>query len=210
MSLICDNFYDNSLIGILTSSGRTYYKIIKMMKEIEFKFESLEPSSIISSNVTILLTSRNDKFKYTHTKIIFIEDVKDSIDLKHKIFNLMDFDNHKLLIGIDPGLRIGFAVYNGNYKIHSSVFFNIIQLEINLKYLIQNYSNQKKIIRIGNGDQPISNKIISIINKLPKSNIVVEIVDEWGTSFPHFKPNTRGSRDKRSAEIIAFRSGYKL
>ena len=51
MSLICDNFYDNSLIGILTSSGRTYYKIIKMMKEIEFKFESLEPSSIISSNV---------------------------------------------------------------------------------------------------------------------------------------------------------------
>ena len=89
MSLICDNFYDNSLIGILTSSGRTYYKIITMMKEIEFKFESLEPSSIISSNVTILLTSRNDKFKYTHTKIIFIEDVKDSIDLKHKIFNLI-------------------------------------------------------------------------------------------------------------------------
>ena len=67
-------------------------------------------------------------------KIIFIEDVKDSIDLKHKIFNLMDFDNSALLIRIDPDSRIGFAVYNGNYKIHSSVFFHIIQLEINLNY----------------------------------------------------------------------------
>jgi len=72
MSLMCDNFYNNLLIDILTSSGRTYYKITKMMKEIEFKFESLEPSSIISSNITILLTSQNDKFKYTIDKIIFI------------------------------------------------------------------------------------------------------------------------------------------
>ena len=64
--------------------------------------------------------------------------------MKHKIFNLMDFDNSTLLIRIDPDSRIGFAVYNGNYKIHSSVFFHIIQLEINLNYVIQNYSNQKK------------------------------------------------------------------
>ena len=210
MPLVYDTFYNNSLIGVITSSGRTYYKITKMMKDIELGLDSLEPNSMISSNIRILITSRTEKFNFNNKKIIFIEDVEDSMDLKHRIFNLMGFDNSELLIGIDPGSRIGFAVYYGNYKIHSSVFSTITQLEINLNYIIQNYSTQKKIIRVGNGDKPMSNKIISILDKLSKSHVVVEIVNEWGTSLSYSKPNTRSERDKRSAEIIAFRSGHQI
>ena len=67
---------------------------------------------------------------------------------------------------------------------------------------------QKKILKIGNGDMIIANKIVQLLNLKFCSNFEIEFVDETNTTLKIKNYNQRGKRDMLSAQFITQRSGY--
>tara|TARA_Y100000590_G_scaffold130622_1_gene149173 strand:- start:213 stop:467 length:255 start_codon:yes stop_codon:yes gene_type:complete len=67
---------------------------------------------------------------------------------------------------------------------------------------------QKKILKIGNGDMIIANKIVQLLNLKFCSNFEIEFVDETNTTLKIKNYNQRGKRDMLSAQFITQRTGY--
>lgn len=67
---------------------------------------------------------------------------------------------------------------------------------------------QKKILKIGNGDMIIANKIVQLLNLRFCSNFEIEFVDERNTTLKIKNYNQRGKRDMLSAQFITQRNGY--
>ena len=67
---------------------------------------------------------------------------------------------------------------------------------------------QKKILKIGNGDMIIANKIVQLLNLRFCSNFEIEFVDETNTTLKIKNYNQRGKRDMLSAQFITQRTGY--
>ena len=67
---------------------------------------------------------------------------------------------------------------------------------------------QKRILKIGNGDMIIANKIVQLLNLKFCSNFEIEFVDETNTTLKIKNYNQRGKRDMLSAQFITQRTGY--
>ena len=67
---------------------------------------------------------------------------------------------------------------------------------------------QKKILKIGNGDMIIANKIVQLLNLKFCSNFEIEFVDERNTTLKIKNYNQRGKRAMLSAQFITQRTGY--
>ena len=68
--------------------------------------------------------------------------------------------------------------------------------------------SKKKIVRIGDGSLALSYEIAKILKDYFKDKVIIEIVDEYGTSIRQGSDiNRRGIRDISSARKIAFRNG---
>lgn len=113
----------------------------------------------------------------------------------------------QLVIGIDPGTRIGIAVFYMQYEIESQVLTSIRKSVYMLSKLL-NGTTGKKIVRIGYGDPLMARKIASKLHAKFKDSVTIEFVDEHGTSRVHpMDINRRGIRDRLSARAIALRNG---
>ena len=115
---------------------------------------------------------------------------------------------NKLILGIDPGKRIGLSVYYLGYQIDNSFFISIEKLVQNLIMIMAELKSQKKILKIGNGDMIIANKIVQLLNLRFCSNFEIEFVDERNTTLKIKNYNQRGKRDMLSAQFITQRNGY--
>ena len=72
------------------------------------------------------------------------------------------------------------------------------------------FVNINIIIRIGDGTPNLSLKLFNILTPDLNNNVIIELVDEYGTSHLNKHYNTEGSRDERAASLIAFKQGKLL
>jgi len=95
------------------------------------------------------------------------------------------------------------AVYCGGVKLGAPTFNSVELLRRKVSNVVHSIPHVKALVRVGNGSPRQSRAIAETITaQLP--DVVVEIVDEKGTSVR----NSRGlTRDQVAAEKIAFRKG---
>jgi hypothetical protein len=115
----------------------------------------------------------------------------------------------QLVIGIDPGSRIGISALYLHHEIGSAVIESSLQDAINhVADMLGGIESSKKVVKIGDGNIIMASQIARMLKKKFKEDVYIEIVDEHGTSLPqNTDANRRGLRDKSSARAIAFRSG---
>ena len=114
----------------------------------------------------------------------------------------------ELIIGIDPGNRIGISIFYLRYEIESIVLTSPKIVTNFISMLLNEINSRNKIVRIGNGNLIMAKYIAWTIKSQFKDLVRVEIVNEYGTSLPYkIEVNRRGVRDKASAKVIAFRNG---
>ncbi|MEM2509182.1 MAG: hypothetical protein QW673_03185, partial [Candidatus Thermoplasmatota archaeon] len=89
---------------------------------------------------------------------------------------LLHVSKKKMLIfGIDPGEKIGLAVYSGNMLIKKFVAKNPKEVILFIKEVISEATPEGVVIKIGNGGGLIRDRII---NLLQEENFSIQIVDE--------------------------------
>ncbi len=84
----------------------------------------------------------------------------------------------ELIMGIDPGKRTGFSAYFLGSEIANSLYMTIDKLIDEIISILSQLRAKKRLIKIGNGDMKLTNKITNLLNLRYCSDFDVEIVDE--------------------------------
>ena len=115
----------------------------------------------------------------------------------------------ELLIGIDPGKRIGLSIYYYEREVEHSLHTSVEDLVSHLVRILAGLKAKKKIIKIGNGNMKMAKKITNLLNLRYCSDFEIEFVDEQRTTVKTKNYNQRGKRDMQSAKYITKREGQR-
>lgn len=198
-------------IAIATLDGKAYYTFTRILKSLGISFASLVPGEKTRFNTKLILTTRREKPEIDSNNILCVEELDHDLSIaKEKILNVSYLtEKEQLAIGVDPGKRIGLVAYYKNKRIESLVLSSIGETVNRISALVKNASGAK-IIRIGEGSPLLSSQLASILKSELGEQIVVELVDERGTStLTNSNPEIDGTRDEKSASLIATRQGRK-
>ncbi|MEM2955899.1 MAG: hypothetical protein QXM25_04195 [Nitrososphaerales archaeon] len=198
-------------IVVATLDGRAYYRITSILKEMGLKFDNVMPGETLNPSTKLVITTEKEGNLINHEKVLSLEELsKDPYLAKEKIIdNLYSNTDESIIIGIDPGKRIGMAVYYRQRDLMGDVLNSADEVIEKVVKLIMSTNAKKKIVRIGNGEPEMAEKIANELSKRLR-NTIIELVDERGTSsLSKIKPSKKVVRDQRSAMIIALRQGKR-
>ena len=201
-------------VAVATVLGRPYYNITCALRHMELQFDSLSPEEAAVSNARVIITTQ-DEAGIVNTKGIVMIDTeleKYPAIAKAKILRSIMGErviDDQLIIGIDPGIRIGISAIYLHHEIASAVVESSPQDAIKqVAVMLGGIESRKKVVKIGDGNITMASQIARMLKMKFNDGIRIEIVDEHGTSLPqNTDANRRGARDRSSARTIAFRSG---
>jgi hypothetical protein len=199
---------NSNQIVVATVEGRPYYKIVSMLKAMNISFSSLSPEEASRTNAKIIITTRNEASLIRREDLIF----DFQLDTFPPLFKAMLLKNLSgnyfediLVVGVDPGNRIGIYVLYLHTELYSTVQSSLREAVKFIMNILSCINSSKKILKIGNGDSIKCNHIAQEIKNRNRS-VRIEIVNEFGTSR-NILPNCRSNRDVGSARSIALRTG---
>lgn len=195
-------------IVVATVEGRPYYKIVSMLKSMNISFSSLSPEEASRTNAKIIITTKNEASLIRRKNLIYDFQLDTFPPLfKAKLLKNLsgNYLDDVLVVGVDPGNRIGICVMYLHTELYGTVRSSIREAVKFIMNILSRINSGKKILKIGNGDLIICNRIAQEIKNLYGS-VRIEIVNEFGTSR-NILPNCRGIRDIGSARSIALRPG---
>jgi hypothetical protein len=198
---------------VATLSGRSYYKITSVLKSLDLNFLSLSPEEAALCDAKIIITTLNESKIVNRNDVFLDTQLEESpLSVKAKILqnymNSYSYSNDELIIGIDPGKRIGISILYYNFELEKIIVLSVQSAIEKISVILSAIDSQKKIVRIGDGSITLSYQIAQILKKYFKDEVIIEIVDEYGTSIRQGTDiNRRGIRDISSARKIAFRNG---
>jgi hypothetical protein len=201
-------------VTVATIRGRPYYNITCALRLMQLKFDSLSPEEAAASNAKVIITTQDEAMIVNKKGIVMIDTELEKYPaiVKAKILRSIVGErvvDDQLVIGIDPGSRIGISALYLHHEIESAVIESSLQDAINhVADMLGGIESSKKVVKIGDGNIIMASQIARMLKKKFKEDVYIEIVDEHGTSLPqNTDANRRGLRDKSSARAIAFRSG---
>ena len=144
----------------------------------------------------IVTTEKEAPNKFS-TPILFDEIIsKDPIVVKGIITKMLNSSTNssKLVLGIDPGQRIGVSVTYLENEIARAFFVSLDKLIQYLISILAELPASRKIVKIGNGDMKTANRILQMLNLKFCSKFEIEFVDESSTTFKIKNHNQRGKK----------------
>ena len=197
-------------IGIATTSGKTYFAFSQVLKSLKLGYDSLLPEQIHDYHGDIVLTTISEipesiKIPVLYEDILELEPTVIEGLIMQKLDSVHYSD--ELLIGIDPGKRIGLSIYYYGREVEHSLQISVEDLVSHLVRILAGLRAKKKVIKIGNGNMKMAKKITNLLNLRYCSDFEIEFVDEQRTSVKTKNYNQRGKRDMQSAKYITRREG---
>ena len=191
-------------ICVATSKSRTYYALVSRLRRAELPFSSVLPDSDFRECV-LVLTSADEAWQFGD-RALALEDLAENPGiLKGQIVSRLMSNDDVILVGVDPGKRMGLAVFYGQTKLAFNTFDSPGAVCSRVGAFARGVPSSRLLVRIGNGNRSMAAKLVDGLRKeVPSATI--EVVDESGTSTRSSK--MKGvQRDQVSAAKIAFRKG---
>ncbi len=191
-------------ICVVTSKAATYYAIVSRMKKAGLPFSSVLPSAD-RGDCILIVTSAEEMGQFDGLTLA-LENLDENPGVfKGQLLSRLNEGSDVVLIGVDPGRRIGLAVFYGETSLEYSTFGSAARLSLRVGAFVHGISAKRFVIRIGNGNLAMAAKLIESL-RLEAPDAVIEIVDESGTSVRRVR--ARGIQgDQGAAAKIVFRKG---
>lgn len=203
----------NARIGIATTYGRPYYRFSTYLKTLDLAFDSILPEEILDYSGNLVFTTREESPKECQKPLLH-EDIFEHPPtvIKGKMMQKLsfNFEEEDLVLGVDPGQRIGLSVCYFGKEIESSFYSSVEDLVFHIIKVMGGLRTKRKIVKIGDGNMQIAKEIASMLNLKFCSSFELEFVDEKKTSPKIKNFNQRGKRDMLSAKFISQRDGYRF
>lgn len=195
-----------------TVSGKSYFKFVDILRRLKLNYDSVLPEEITGSDRRLILTTVHESSKIP-TNLVLLDDEFNCHPtiIKAKIVEKLQsgLNDSSLVIGIDPGSRIGLSVFYYEKEIESSFYTSIDDLISHIVKILVGINARRKVVKVGNGTMKIARHIVNSLNLRFCSHFELEFVDERKTSLKIRNYNKRGERDKISARCITQREGYR-
>lgn len=198
---------------VATVCGRSYFKFVNVLRGLSLGFDSLLPEEVTISDRRLVLTTVGESSKIPPSSPVLFDDEfdYDPTIVRGKIVKKLEsgFHQNTLIIGIDPGSRIGLSIFYYEKEIESSIYTSAEDLVSHIVKILVGLSAERKVVKVGNGNMEIARKITDMLNLRFCSHFELEFVDERRTSLRVKNYNKRGTRDRLSARYITQREGYR-
>src|SRR5579872_1696644 len=212
MVLLVISYPPQNNIAVATVSGRSYFKFINILRRLKLNYDSVLPEEITSSDRRLILTTMSESSRIP-TSLVLLDDEFNyhPTIIRAKIVEKLQsrINDNSLVIGIDPGNRMGLSIFYYEKEIESSIYKATDDLITHIVQVLVGINAQRKIVKIGNGNMKIARHIVNSLNLRFCSHFELEFVDERKTSLKIKNYNKRGERDKISARYITQREGYR-
>jgi len=198
-------------IAVATVSGKAYYKLVNELKSRNIPFLSLVPGEPIPQSIGVVLTTDSEKSLINHQKVLVYNIEEDPSNVINEALRIITSKNlyEELIIGVDPGKTFGVAVL-ADGKILRREEFSSIEKAIDMIFVeLKNNPSKIQKIRIGKGVPDLAEEIARRLESSLPENIVIEMVDEAGTSTLKNMGFKRKLSDADSAIKIASKKGER-
>lgn len=179
---------------------------------MNLQYDSIIPDDIPNYSGNLIFTTENESPRFA-SQAILNEDVlkEDPTVIQGIIIEKLDsgLNQSELLIGIDPGQRIGLSVSYLGKEIERGLYTSPEEIASHVAKILGGLKAEHKLVRIGNGNMTVAKQITTQLNLKFCSNFELEFVDERKTTRKIKNHNKRGKRDMLSARFIAQREGYR-
>lgn len=188
----------------MTANARIYFAVVSRLKRADLPFASMRPGDQCG-DCALIITSSGELVQHSE-KAIALEDLDENPGVfKGQLLSKLDGGCDVLLIGIDPGTRIGLAVFYGEVNLEYNTFSAASWLSRRVGVFVRCVPARKSVVRVGNGSPAMASKIVDLLKK-EAANAIIELVDETGTSVRRVR--MKGIQgDQGAAAKIAFRKG---
>lgn len=197
-------------MGVATAQGRPYYLFTRWLRGLNIKFDVLKPDEIPNYTGDVILTTR-EEFPSKSDKILLYDD-----EMKHGstitlvlLLQRCGITGDDLIVGIDPGRRIGLSVFYGSVEIERQLFISIERMSSHIRYIFKYIKSTRHLIRIGDGDMTTAWRICRMLDVI-NTPYSLEFVNESGTSPRTRHCNSRGKQDMLAARAIAQRDPWVM
>lgn len=197
------------IIKVATDDGNAYYDIVSRLKRTHLRFSSLPPGQAVDSTKELVITSRKESPAFGGTAVA-IEDLdEDPLIIEGQLLSrLVEEPRRRLLIGIDPGSKIGVAVFYDGRELGALTLSSVEEAVGSLARVVGEVPHSSLSVKIGGGEPKTSLRLARLLREmLPSAS--TEIVDESGTSLGK-RGAIGATRDQRAAARIAFRKGIQF
>ncbi|HIH68835.1 MAG TPA: pre-16S rRNA-processing nuclease YqgF [Candidatus Nitrosotenuis sp.] len=182
------------------------------MRILNLQYDSIMPDDIPNYQGSLIFTTENESPRFA-SQVILNEEVlkEDPTVIQGIITEKLDsgLNRSELLIGIDPGQRIGISVNYLGKEIERGLYTSPEELASHVAKILGGLKAEQKLVRIGNGNMKVAKQITTQLNLKFCSHFELEFVDERKTTKKIKHYNKRGKRDMLSARFIAQREGYR-
>lgn len=203
---------ENCRIGVATTDGKSYFQFVKALKFLKLEYDSIIPEEIDEYSGNIIFTTEAESPKSASRPILYQEILKeDPTVIQGIIIEKLDsgLNPSDLVIGIDPGMRIGISVIYLGKEIERGLYTSTEELADHVAKILGGLKAERKIVKIGNGNMQVAKQITTLLNLKFCSHFELEFVDEHKTTKKIKNYNKRGERDMMSAKFITQREGYR-
>ncbi|MEM2341210.1 MAG: hypothetical protein QXX94_00965 [Candidatus Bathyarchaeia archaeon] len=196
-------------IAVATVSGKAYYKLVNELKSKGISFISLVPGEPIPQSIEVVLTTDSEKSLINHQQIITYDPETDPSNIVNNALRIIMSKNfyEELIIGVDPGKTFGIAVLADGKILRREEFSNIEEAIDTVFVELKRTPSKTQIIRIGKGVSNLAEEFTRRLEKSLPENVVIEMVDETGTSTLKNAGFKRKISDADSAIKIASKKG---
>lgn len=198
------------IIKVATDDGNAYYDIVSRLKRTHLRFFSISSGQVVDYAKDLVITSRKEAPVFGGNALA-IEDLSENpFIMEGQILSrLLEESKRGLVIGIDPGSRIGVAVFYGGRELGSMTTNSVEESVEFLVRLVQEVPHSSLSVKIGGGEPKSSLRLARLLRERLPPSASMEIVDESGTSAGK-RGAIGGTRDQRAAARIAFRKGIQF
>jgi hypothetical protein len=197
------------IIKVATDNGNAFYEIVSRLKRTHLRFSILSMGQSTDPARDFVVTSKFEVASFPGA--VAIEDLsEDPVIMEGQLLSrLLDESKRSLLIGIDPGSRIGVAIFYGGSELATLTSNSVERSVESLLMLVEHVPHSSLAVKIGGGEPKSSQMLASMLRQELPPSISIEIVDESGTSAG--KRGAIGTtRDQRAAARIALRKGVQF
>jgi len=186
-------------IGLMTEDSKVYFEMLEALRKHDLKFVSIDFSEPIPANVGVIITTEGEREKVDFDRVITYPEPEAAIARARRML-AGEKAVKDIMIGIDPGVKPGFAVLADGIVLTRSLASSPEAVAEMVDDVVKEYPTATIIVRLGNGDRTNRNRIF---NSLWDSGQMVEIVDERNTTKRSQTP------DEDAAVEIAMTPGYR-
>jgi hypothetical protein len=198
------------IIKVATDDGNAYYDIVSRLKGTHLRFSSHPSGQASTSAEDLVITSKGEAGAFG-ANAVAIEDLnKDPLVMEGQLLSrLLDASRRNLLVGIDPGSRMGVAMFYGGRELGALTTDSVERVVGSLVMLFNEVPHSSFSVKIGGGEPRSSLRLARLLRGALPASASIEIVDESGTSVGRGGA-IGATRDQRAAARIAFRTGIQF